>query len=105
MREMNRDEVIAVLRAHEPELKAAGVVSLALFGSVARGDNRDDTDVDVVVRLSDEASQGGFAYFGRLEALRDRLTVTVGRPVDVIAEPVRRDRLRRAIETESAVAF
>jgi uncharacterized protein len=102
---MKRDEVIAALRAHEPELKATGVASLAVFGSVARGNARDDSDVDVVVRLTEAASRGGFAYFGRLDALRKRLTVIVGRPVDIVAEPVRKDRLRRAIETESAVAF
>ena len=34
---MNKDEVIQKLRAHEPELKAAGIVRLAVFGSVARG--------------------------------------------------------------------
>jgi predicted nucleotidyltransferase len=33
---MNRDEVIAKLRQHEPELKAVGVVRLSLFGSTAR---------------------------------------------------------------------
>jgi uncharacterized protein len=33
---MNRDEVIATLRAHEAELRAAGVERLSLFGSVAR---------------------------------------------------------------------
>ena len=76
-----------------------------MFGSVARGDDRDDSDVDVVVRLTEAASRGGFAYFGRLDALRNRLAAIVGRPVDVVAEPVRNDRLRRAIETESAVAF
>jgi predicted nucleotidyltransferase len=102
---MKRDEVIATLRAHERELNAAGIASLSLFGSVARGEDREDSDVDVVVRLTEEASQGGFAYFGRLEALRDRLTAIVGRPVDVVAEPVRKDQLRRAIETERAVAF
>ena len=102
---MNRDTVIATLRAHEPELKAAGVVSLSVFGSVARGDNREDSDVDVVVRLSEEAARGGFAYFGRLDALTHRLTGILGRPVDVVAEPVRKDRLRRAIENESAIAF
>jgi len=36
---MNRDDVIHKLRAHEPELKAAGIVRLAGFGSVASGDN------------------------------------------------------------------
>ncbi len=56
---------MAVLREQEPELTAAGVVSLSLFGSVARGDNRDDSDVDLVVRLDEAAAAGGFAYYGR----------------------------------------
>jgi predicted nucleotidyltransferase len=102
---MDRDTVIAALREHEPELKAAGVASLSLFGSVARGDNRDDSDVDLVVRLDEEAARGGFAYFGRLNALKDRLTAILGRPADVVAEPVHKERLRHAIETERALAF
>jgi predicted nucleotidyltransferase len=81
------------------------VVSLSVFGSVARGDDRDNSDVDVVVRLADVATHGGFAYFGRLDTLRERLTAIVGRPVDVIAEPVRKDQLRRAIDKEGALAF
>jgi len=35
---MNRDYVIAALRAREAELKAAGILRLSLFGSVARGE-------------------------------------------------------------------
>jgi predicted nucleotidyltransferase len=102
---MDRDAVIAALRAHELELKASGVVSLSVFGSVARGDERPDSDVDVVVRLTEEATQEGFAWFGRLDALTHRLQDILGRPVDVVTEPVRKDRLRRAIEKERARAF
>jgi predicted nucleotidyltransferase len=102
---MVRDNVIAALRAHEAELKAAGVMSLAVFGSVARGESGPSSDVDVVVRLSEDAQRGGFAYFGKLDALRSRLSSILGRPVDVIAEPVRKEHLRRAIEAERAVAF
>jgi predicted nucleotidyltransferase len=102
---MKRDDVIATLRAHESELRAAGVVSLAVFGSVARGDERPGSDVDVILRLSDDPSRGGFAYFGLLDALRHRLEDILGGPVDVVAEPVQKDRLRRAIEREGARAF
>lgn len=42
---MRRDEVINKLRAHEPELKGAGIVRIAVFGSVARGDNSPESDV------------------------------------------------------------
>src|ERR1039457_659915 len=45
---MNREQVLATLRAHEPTLKAAVVVHLSLFGSTARGDRRPDSDVDLL---------------------------------------------------------
>ena len=41
---MRRDEIIAKLRDHEAELRAAGVASLALIGSVARGEHDVDRD-------------------------------------------------------------
>ena len=37
---MNRDQVIATLRIHESELRAAGIVRLSLFGSTVRGEER-----------------------------------------------------------------
>lgn len=102
---MDRDAALAALRAHEPELKAAGVLHLAVFGSVARGEAGERSDVDVLVRLADEAAQEGFAYFGRLDALGGRLRAILGRPVDVVTEPVQDDGLRRAIERDGARAF
>ena len=102
---MKRDEVIEKLRAHEPELRAEGVASLSVFGSIARGDDKDDSDVDVVVRLTPDPAQSGFAYFGKIDKLSQRLEAILGRAVDVIAEPVQKERLRREIEKERIVAF
>jgi predicted nucleotidyltransferase len=45
---MERDKVIATLRAHEPELRAAGVVRLSLFGSTARNESGAASDVDLL---------------------------------------------------------
>jgi len=102
---MSHDDIISTLRAHEKELKQAGVASLSLIGSVARGDARPDSDVDVVIRLSDDARQGGFAYFGRIDRLRQRLESILARHVDLIAEPIQKDRLRRVIEKDRILAF
>ena len=102
---MNRDDALAILRAHEAELRALGVESLSLFGSVARDDATAESDVDVVVRLTPEAREGGFAYFGRLDDLTERLRDILGCPVDVIAEPIGKDRLRQAVEREATFAF
>jgi uncharacterized protein len=44
---MDRDTAIATLKAHEAELKRLGVEHLYLFGSTARGDAREDSDVDL----------------------------------------------------------
>ncbi len=93
------------MRAHEEELRAAGVTGLALFGSAARGEQREDSDIDVVVKLSDEARREGFAYFGRLDSLNRRLREILQCPVDVVTEPVRKERLRREIEKDRIIAF
>ena len=45
---MTTDQVILRLRSNESELRAAGIVSLAVFESVARGDNRAGSDVDLL---------------------------------------------------------
>ncbi len=44
---MKRDEAISLLQAHEADLKRLGVQRLYLFGSTARGEAGDDSDVDL----------------------------------------------------------
>jgi predicted nucleotidyltransferase len=101
---MNRDQVICALKAHEPELRAAGVVGASLFGSTARGES-DPADVDIAVRLAGHFSRGGFDYFGRLEDLELQLSQLLGCKVDVVEEPVRKERLQREIDKDRALAF
>jgi len=48
---MRKEDAIRILKQAEPELRARGVTSLALFGSTARGEARPDSDVDVLVEL------------------------------------------------------
>ncbi len=102
---MNRDEVLAKLREYEPELKAAGVLSLSVFGSVARADATPNSDIDIAVRLADNFSSGGFDYFYKLEQLEQRLRRLLGRTVDVVTEPARKERFQNEIDRDRAVAF
>jgi predicted nucleotidyltransferase len=44
---MKRDEAIACLKQHGPELKQLGIKRLFLFGSVARNEAREDSEVDL----------------------------------------------------------
>jgi predicted nucleotidyltransferase len=93
--------VIATLRAHEAELREAGIRRLSLFGSVARGDAEADSDVDLAAELDPEA---GIGLFG-LGALERRLAELVGRKVDLLPEPVEKLRLRAKIDRDRLRAF
>ncbi|RZN30087.1 nucleotidyltransferase domain-containing protein [Bradyrhizobium sp. Leo121] len=53
---MTRDEVIAAIRKNADAIKATGVSKLAIFGSRVRGDNRPDSDIDVLVEIEPDAS-------------------------------------------------
>ena len=71
---LRRDEILRVARAH-------GASNVRIFGSVARGEDDADSDVDVLIDMVAEPM--GFAYFGRLEDLRCALSDLLGRRVDV----------------------
>ena len=101
----SRLDLLALLQAHQSELQAEGVEAITLFGSVARGDAASGSDVDLVIRAGAGFSTGGFDYFGRLEALRERLAALLRRNVDIVEEAALRPRLRDVIRREGARAF
>ena len=75
---------------------ASGASDVRVFGSVARGAERDGSDVDFVVRL-----EPGRTLLD-LVRLQQRLEELLGRPVDVVTEaslkePIRSRALREAI--------
>ncbi|MBI4310521.1 MAG: nucleotidyltransferase domain-containing protein [Chloroflexi bacterium] len=60
-----RDGIMKLLQSHERELRKLGVLSLALFGSVARDEGHPNSDVDVMVDLDDGVTLFGFARLNR----------------------------------------
>lgn len=103
---MDRDLVIAKLREHEDELRAAGAEHMSIFGSVARGEATAESDLDVLVKFSEPVIQSGLGYFSALAILQERITEITGyENVDVIAEPIQKENVRRSIEQDRAVAF
>jgi predicted nucleotidyltransferase len=53
---MTREEIIATIRKNAEAIKAEGVTKLAIFGSRVRGDNRPDSDLDILVEVPSDAS-------------------------------------------------
>jgi uncharacterized protein len=50
---MNKDEIIEILRTFKRNFADRyGIVALGVFGSVARGQSRDDSDVDVCIKTA-----------------------------------------------------
>jgi predicted nucleotidyltransferase len=98
---MNRDRALAILRELRAPLEARGIVHAALFGSVARGDGTERSDVDVIVTPAKDAHLDLFDL-GAVQTLLDEGFKT---EVDVTVEPVQKPELRRAIQRERADAF
>ena len=95
------EHVIATLRAHEAELRRAGIRHLSLFGSVARGGAEADSDVDLLAEFDPAAEMDLI----RLVALERHIGEALGRPVEILPEPVESRRLRTNIERDRVVAF
>ena len=93
---MTRDQIIATLRRHEDELRRLGVVQLSLFGSVARGEEGPESDIDIAATFDPTARLSLFDIAG-IEA---RLSEILNRSVDLLQEPPRRPSVRREIERD-----
>ena len=93
---MNRHTVLTLLRAHKATLSQRfGATDLALFGSFARDQAADDSDVDILVRFDGPATSK--RYFGVQFYIEDLL----GRQVDLVTDKALRAELRPHVEREA----
>ncbi len=88
--DLSRDDVIAGLRRLEGKLREQGVTRLAIFGSRARGDNRPDSDLDVLVDIRGDQKFSLLDLIGLSHIIGDEL----GIPANMF--------MRRSIEPEMA---
>ena len=98
---MNCDRLIATLRGHEPELRAAGVVRLFVFGSTARGDGRPDSDIDLLASFDESRPLSLLDLVG----VELKLAGLLGWPVDLVEEGTLKPRVQRSVEAEAVRAF
>ncbi|MGH6903349.1 MAG: nucleotidyltransferase family protein [Geminicoccaceae bacterium] len=96
-----RERVIRAIREHEAALRALGVTQLWLFGSLARGDARPDSDVDVLVSVPPARK------FSLLDLAEVRLTLCdlLGREAGVAIREDLRPRFRDTIADDLIEVF
>jgi predicted nucleotidyltransferase len=96
---VDREQIIATLRDHEQELKAAGIVRLSLFGSVARGERGNDVDLMAEFDMSRQFSLLDMVGF------ENRLADILGFPVDLVPAKSLKDGIRERATREAVLAF
>jgi uncharacterized protein len=95
---LRRDDILTALRISRSLLDAFGVARLSLFGSFARDEGREDSDVDLLVEFSRPI---GLFEFVRLQR---QLGELVGHQVDLVTPATLKPQLRDRILHEAVVA-
>jgi uncharacterized protein len=96
----NKD-ILAKLRQSEVELRARGVHHAALFGSRARGDNRPDSDIDIMIEVDPSAEIGVYEYV----ALKAYIAGLFAGRVDVISRDGLKPHVREPVTDDAIYAF
>jgi uncharacterized protein len=98
---MESYEIIARLKDNENALRARGVTHAAVFGSRARGDNRPDSDTDIMIEIDPDAPVGVWEYAG----LKEYIASLFDGPVDVVNRDGLKPYVRPAALTDAVYAF
>ena len=92
---MNRAKILELLNKHRDEfMHRFGARHLSLFGSAARDELREDSDIDVLVEFEGPATFDGYV------GLADYLEQLLGRRVDLVTEKGLKPRARRYVEKD-----
>jgi uncharacterized protein len=92
---------LTTFREREPDLRKRGVLHIGVFGSVARGDYDDESDVDVIVQVDYQVFRD---LVGLLE-LKDEFSQAFSRPVDVVSMGGLKSPKHDHIRKEMVLAF
>jgi predicted nucleotidyltransferase len=98
---MNAEDAIATLRRYESALQARGIRHAAVFGSVARREERPDSDIDIVIEIDPAMRMTVFDYVG----LKDYIAGLFDGPVDVVSRQAPKPFVRPAVMADSIYAF
>ncbi|UEM06799.1 nucleotidyltransferase domain-containing protein (plasmid) [Skermanella rosea] len=93
--------VAETVRANGDRLHEAGIGRIVVFGSVVRGEDGEDSDVDVLITPLPSVTVSGL----RLAGWRNLLMGMLGREADAVAGEFLRDAVRTSAEAEGVEVF
>jgi predicted nucleotidyltransferase len=97
---MERDEAISRLQQHEADLKRLGVEHLYMFGSTARGEAGQDSDVDLFF----DYQKGKLGVYELMD-VKEYASGILGRKTDIMTRDSLHKTLREAIEATAVRVF
>ena len=97
---MDRAEAISLLKQHEAELKQLGVERLYLFGSTARNEARDDSDIDLFF----DHARGQLDVYELMD-VKEMAQAILGHPADIMTRASLHQVLRKRIEDAAILVF
>lgn len=97
---MTRDEAIHRLKQHQARLQQLGVEHLYLFGSTARDDAREDSDIDLFF----DHPEGSLGLFQLME-VKEAAASILGRKTDIMTRRSLHPTLKRRIEASALQVF
>jgi predicted nucleotidyltransferase len=97
---MERDEAISRLQQHEADLKRLGVERLYMFGSTARGEASQDSDVDLFF----DYQKGKLGVYELMD-VKEYAAGILGRKTDIMTRDSLHKTLREAIEATAVRVF
>ena len=100
-RAMKRDEIIKTLKEREADLRVHGVTHAALFGSVARGEQRPGSDIDIMIDIDPEKEMSVYDYVG----LKRYIASLFEGRVDVVNRDALKSYVRPAATADAVYAF
>lgn len=92
---MNTDDIMNYLRGHRQTMAEMGVVKIGLFGSYARGDAREDSDIDIAVEIS--GAHRADSFFRLLHFLEDGLHKKIDLGIESSLKPAVKNRIIKEI--------
>ena len=93
---MNKEEILKVMRENKDKIKSFGVKKIGIFGSFARGEEKERSDIDIIVEF--EEGKKNFDNFMNLAFYLEEL---FGRKVDLLTPESISPYIKPYIEKEA----